>query len=65
MIVARVVAELYRIENVIYVRIRAVGESRSGPTGKLLHYRDGAVPTRRMIAHERSLEGPLAGGPDR
>lgn len=36
---ARVVAEMYRIENVIYIRVRAVGEPQLGSTAKLLHYR--------------------------
>ena len=37
---ARVVAEMYRIENVIYVRIKAVDDLRpTGATARLLCYR--------------------------
>lgn len=37
---ARVVAEMYRIENVIYVRIKAVADHRPrGVTARLLCYR--------------------------
>jgi len=37
---ARIVAEMYRIENVIYVRIKAVADLRpTGATARLLCYR--------------------------
>jgi hypothetical protein len=46
---ARVVAEMYRIENVIYVRIKAVADHRPmlGTTARLLCYRPkGRLPIR-------------------
>lgn len=52
---ARVVAEMYRIENVIYIRIKAVGELRPGSTGKLLHYRQRGWLTRPDPIDEHSL----------
>jgi hypothetical protein len=39
--VARVVAEMYRIENVIYVRIKAVADAHpvAGSTARIVSYR--------------------------
>ncbi len=47
--VARIVAEMYRVENVIYVRIKATADQRpiTCPTAQLLSYRPKArLPTR-------------------
>jgi len=70
--VARVVAELYRIENVIFVRIKAVGDSWAGPTARLLHYPQAARLSKaleeepvdigtesRLLAYDRPID-PLA-----
>ena len=45
---ARIVTELYRIENVIYIRVKAVGERATAcPTARLLRYQPkGGLPGR-------------------
>jgi hypothetical protein len=47
---ARVVAEMYRVENVIYVRIKAVADHRPmlGASARLLCYRPKARPPIRL-----------------
>lgn len=63
MSVARVVAELYRIENVIYVRIKATVDQRAMdcPTAQLLSYQPKGRLPGRMESDRLRLEptGPL------
>ena len=55
---ARVVAEMYRVENVIYVRIKAVADHRPmlGVTARLLCYRPKARPPIRVDTDALALE---------
>ena len=55
---ARVVAEMYRIENVIYVRIKAVADPRplTTATGRLLCYRQKPRPAARVDSGDLMLE---------
>jgi hypothetical protein len=55
---ARVVAEMYRIENVIYVRIKAVADHRPmvAATARLLCYRPKARLPARADADQAALE---------
>jgi hypothetical protein len=56
--VARVVEEMYRIENVIYVRIKAIADRRSiaCPTARLLSYRPRARPSTKVESDALRLE---------
>jgi hypothetical protein len=55
---ARVVAEMYRIENVIYVRIKAVADHRPmiAATARLLCYRPKARVPARVDTDEATIE---------
>lgn len=55
---ARVVAEMYRIENVIYVRIKAVADPRpmTSATARLLCYRPRPRPPVRVDSDAVALE---------
>ena len=54
---ARVVAEMYRIENVIYVRIKAVVDHRpTGVTARLLCYRPKPRPPTPLDSDAVALE---------
>jgi len=55
---ARVVAEMYRIDNVIYVRIKAVADPRplTTATGRLLCYRPKPRPSARIDRDALLLE---------
>jgi hypothetical protein len=56
--VARVVAEMYRVKNVIYVRIKAVADQRAitCPTAQLLSYRPKTRLPTRMEPDDLGLE---------
>ena len=55
---ARVLAEMYRIENVIYIRIKAVADPRPLPTAtaRLLCYRPKPRPPVRVDSDAVGLE---------
>jgi hypothetical protein len=55
--VARVVAGMYRIDNVIFLRIKAIVDQRAldCPTAQLLCYRPKARPAARTKADEVKL----------
>ena len=57
MSVARVVAGMYRIDNVIYLRIKAIVDQRAlaSPPGQLLCYRPKARPAGRMKSDDVAL----------
>jgi hypothetical protein len=57
MSVARVVAGMYRIDNVIYLRIKAIVDQRAldCPTAQLLCYRPRPRPVARMKSDDVKL----------
>lgn len=57
MTVARVVAGMYRIDNVIYLRIKAIVDQRAlaSPTAQLLCYRPKARSTARTKSDDVTL----------
>jgi hypothetical protein len=58
---ARVVAEMYRIENVIYIRIKAVGDLQLSSPAKLLAYRPRGrqLPVALADGHAREASDPF------
>jgi hypothetical protein len=65
---ARVVAEMYRVENVIHVRIKAIADQRAltSPTAQLLSYRPKTRLPVRLESDDLGLEptsplGPVQG----